>query len=132
MRKSKILLSIITVFLLILLPSCESPLDYRIGEEGIAVYYHEDPYMEIYLADYYNTKQAKLEYEGEIRNVNFFYRGDFEIQLGDRSDDYNVDNTIMCGTYDVDFNNGILYLYPFTDNYPEWESVYALKKGVVK
>lgn len=72
MRKSKILLSIITAFLLILLPSCESPLDYRIGQEGIAVYYHDDPYMEIYLADYYNTKQAKLEYEGEIRNVNFF------------------------------------------------------------
>ena len=132
MRKSKILLSIITAFLLILLPSCESPLDYRIGQEGIAVYYHDDPYMEIYLEDY-GARQSKIEYKNEIIDVEYLYRGGaFGIELEYDEDNPEVDRTIFCGRYDVDFNNGILYLYPFTDNYPEWESVYALKKGVVK
>ena len=132
MRKSKILLSIITVFLLILLPSCESPLDYRIGQEGTGVYYHEDPYMEIYLEDY-GTKQSKIEYKNEIIDVEYLYRGGvFIIELEYDQDNPEVDRTVFRGRYDMDFDNEILYLYPYTDNYPEWESVYALKKGVVK
>ena len=104
MRKSKILLSIITVFLLILLPSCESPLDYRIGQEGTG-----------------------------IIDVEYLYRGGvFIIELEYDQDNPEVDRTVFRGRYDMDFDNEILYLYPYTDNYPEWESVYALKKGVVK